>query len=172
MIEGVLEASHLQALAAVPRAFEELPPEVGLVQQAASAERFERGTVAIIDELAEELEGLVHQADAEAFGLEALRFAEAIYQRYEGTRLGVSPHRDSASYKLLVAILTLEGSARFSVVSDRDGNGAIDEWIIHPGSLVLVRAPGFQGVEDGRPMHSVGKPHGGTRLSLTLRHRS
>jgi len=65
-------------------------------------------------------------------------------------------------------VFTLAGSARFSVCADRSGN-VLEEWEAASGSLVLLRGPGFDGVEDGRPFHCVQGPVSGERYSLTFR---
>ena len=66
-----------------------------------------------------------------------------------------------------MALVTLSGNARFCLCDDRAGRGA-RELPCPPGSLLLMRAPGFGNRRD-RPFHfldRVTRP----RLSLGLRH--
>lgn len=81
----------------------------------------------------------------------APRLNDLVVQRYPAGSLGITPHRDHLSYRDLVAIVTLAGRARFYVSKDRSGENA-REVAIPPGSLLLMRAPGFAGRED-RPFH-------------------
>ena len=92
---------------------------------------------------------------------------DLILQRYETTSKGITPHRDHIRYRGLVALVTLVGEARFFVCEDRSGAGA-REVPMGPGSLVLLRAPGFAGRE-GRPFHYLDRVKK-RRVSLGLRH--
>src|SRR5205823_5154482 len=92
---------------------------------------------------------------------------EAYVQRYETGVLGVTPHLDSKRFVLLVAVFTLLGSAEFSLCQERSGP-VIETWTTRPGTLVLLRGPGFGGVGDGRPFHAVRGPAVGQRYSLTF----
>lgn len=96
---------------------------------------------------------------------------EAAVQRYEPRSTGISPHRDGKRHRYLVAVFTLDGAAPFALCSDREGT-VTRQWRAEPGSMVLLRGPGFDGAEDGRPLHTVGPPTSGPRTSLTLRHNS
>jgi hypothetical protein len=93
----------------------------------------------------------------------------AAAQRYLPSHVGVTPHRDPTKHKILVAVFTLEGTTEFSIVRDRAGKNVAAVWTVEPGSLALLRAPGFKGVADGRPMHRVLPPKTGRRISLTYR---
>ena len=79
------------------------------------------------------------------------RLNDLVVQRYPAGSLGITAHRDHLAYRDLVAIVTLAGRARFFVSTDRAGEDA-HEVPIPPGSLLLMRAPGFAGRED-RPFH-------------------
>ena len=81
----------------------------------------------------------------------APRLNDLVVQRYPAGSLGITAHRDHLAYRDLVAIVTLAGRARFFVSTDRSGADA-REVPIPPGSLLLMRAPGFAGRED-RPFH-------------------
>lgn len=96
---------------------------------------------------------------------------EASVMRYPATVGGISAHYDGRRYRDLIAILTVEGEGELAVVRDRAGRDAIMRHICRSGDLVLLRAPGFGGEEDRRPLHQVGPPLGGhDRVSLTFRY--
>lgn len=94
-------------------------------------------------------------------------FNDLIVQRYPVGSAGITPHRDHVTYRDLVALVTLSGRARLFLCDDRSGRGE-REIPMPPGSLVLLRAPGFGGRED-RPFHLL-RDVTETRLSLGLRH--
>ena len=66
-----------------------------------------------------------------------------------------------------MAIVTLAGRASFFLCADRSGRDA-REVPIPPGSLLLMRAPGFAGRRD-RPFHMLSEVSE-TRIALGLRH--
>lgn len=82
-----------------------------------------------------------------------LLFNEMMMTRYEPGWLGITPHRDHASYVNLVALIVLGGEGQFRVADDRSGANAraVDG---SPGRVILMRAPGFLGA-DARPFHYV-----------------
>jgi len=96
-----------------------------------------------------------------------LTFNEMILTRYRPGWLGITPHRDHASYINLVALIVLAGEGRFCVTADRSGREArsVDG---APGRVILMRAPGFLG-NDVRPFHSVADI-AATRIVFGLRH--
>lgn len=79
------------------------------------------------------------------------RLNDLVVQRYPAGSRGITAHRDHLCYRDLVAIVTLAGRARFFVSAERSGENA-REVPIPPGSLLLMRAPGFAGRDD-RPFH-------------------
>ena len=83
-----------------------------------------------------------------------LRLNDVVLQRYAAGSRGISPHRDGKRFINLVCIVVLCGSAPFAVCDDRAGSNA-REVEAGPGSLILLRAPGFLG-EQARPFHYVG----------------
>lgn len=84
-----------------------------------------------------------------------LAFNDMLLQRYLPGPLGISPHRDFATMVNLVAIFTLCGTARFCLCRDREGNDPV-ELESRPGTVILLRAPGFQNTTaDDRPFHFV-----------------
>lgn len=89
-------------------------------------------------------------------------------QRYPERALGITPHLDFKRYHLLIGIVTAAGSAPFTWCADRSGT-VYEQWQAGPGSLVLLRAPGLGGVDDGRPLHTVSGPEAGERISVTFR---
>ena len=76
-----------------------------------------------------------------------------IVQRYTPGRRGITPHRDHARYRGLVAIVVLCGTGRFWVCGNREGVDRRDV-PAPPGSLLLMRAPDFSGRTD-RPFHAL-----------------
>lgn len=81
-------------------------------------------------------------------------FNDLVVQRYRPTRCGISPHRDHLAYTALVAVLVIEGAGRFFLCDDRSGTNA-REIPAPAGSLLLMRAPGFDGRRE-RPFHMLG----------------
>ncbi|HKS53363.1 MAG TPA: hypothetical protein VJS67_15970 [Pseudonocardiaceae bacterium] len=94
---------------------------------------------------------------------------EVAVQRYQSESLGITPHRDQRRFAALVAVVTVAGSAPFTLCRNRAGD-PIWTWQADAGSLVLLRGPGLAGDPDGRPMHAVGTPTGATaRTSIGIR---
>ncbi len=90
--------------------------------------------------------------------------------QYPPGEIGITPHLDEGRFGFLVATLTISGQAEFSIVADRAGQELLATWETKPGSLVLLRAPGFDGVPDGRVLHQVtGGRDGHSRTSLVYR---
>ena len=101
-------------------------------------------------------------------GAAGFRPTEARYMRYTGDGAGLGAHVDGKFYRVLVCVFSLVGAAEFRVVADRWGPAA--RFLVEPGDLLLLRAPGFAGEADGRRRHAVGPPvDGDQRISLTLR---
>jgi hypothetical protein len=93
---------------------------------------------------------------------------EVAVQRYQPGSIGITPHRDQRRCALLVAVITVVGSAPFTLCHNRAGD-PIRTWQAAAGSLVLLRGPGLAGNPDGRPMHLVGGPTGTSRTSIGIR---
>jgi hypothetical protein len=121
-----------------------------------------------IQRLATDLITLVHRHGAEIPGCADWQPNEVSIQRYQPGALGITPHLDLKRYHYLVAIITAEGAAPFTICKTRDGD-PIDTWQAAAGSLVLLRAPGLDGLDDGRPLHTVSGPREGQRLSISFR---
>lgn len=107
------------------------------------------------------------RSSSEDFGLGRFDPTEARYMRYRGRAGGLGPHRDGKCYGLVVAVYSLSGSAPFTVLPD--GTEPTVRLCVEPGDLLLLRAPGFAGLPDGRRRHAVGAPLTGERVSLTMR---
>ncbi len=91
---------------------------------------------------------------------------------YQGRSSGISAHRDHRRYGLIVAILSLTGRGRLTIVADRTSNRTLAELDCRPGDLVLLRGTGLADPidrSDPRPLHAVSAPAGGARVSLTFR---
>jgi hypothetical protein len=93
---------------------------------------------------------------------------EVTIQRYAPGSTGISAHRDGRRHTYLVAIVTIEGSARLRRCADREGT-TVQAFDADAGSLVLLRGPGLGGIPDDRPLHAVDGPRGERRTSFTLR---
>lgn len=92
---------------------------------------------------------------------------ELVLQRYPAGSGGISPHRDGKRFRCVIGILVLGGDGNFALCADREGNEArpLDG---RPGRLILLRAPGFRGIE-ARPFHFVSEVRS-ERTVLTLRY--
>ncbi len=99
---------------------------------------------------------------------EPLTFTELVAQRYQPCPVGISAHRDGASFINLIAILVLEGQGRFCICDDREGSNPVS-LRNEPGDLILMRGPGFRG-SDIQPFHFVDKVET-RRTTFSLRHK-
>lgn len=153
------------------RRFETLPEEVGPVRQRGEALVVATGDAGYpaVAQLAAALRDALTSDRGGISGFEQFVPNQAVFLRYRGLGAGISPHRDHKRYAFLVAIFTLVGEAPFSVVGDRAGRHVLASWMTAPGDLCLLRAPGFDGNDDGRPLHAVGAPMGEERISLAFR---
>lgn len=101
---------------------------------------------------------------------------EAGLQRYRDSDDGISPHRDSKTDQLLGATITVDGSSvvrayrALGEPDDYTNIHLVEEFKTTPGSLMLLRAPGFAGGE--RTIHEARPPESNSRLVLNLRMRS
>lgn len=151
--------------------FEAVAPEIGQVRQEAeyfdvSVERLKPQYPALAD-LCDELVGQVHR-----YGMPQWLPNEVAVQRYQPGSLGITPHRDQRRFAHLIAVITIAGSAPFTLCRNRAGD-PIRTWQASEGSLVLLRGSGLAGPGDGRPMHLVGGPTGGIpRMSIGIRMHS
>jgi hypothetical protein len=93
---------------------------------------------------------------------------EVAVQRYQPGSIGITPHRDQRRFALLVAVITVAGSAPFTLCRNRSGD-PVRTWQADEGSLVLLRGPGLSSEQDGRPMHHVSGPTGTPRTSIGIR---
>ena len=124
----------------------------------------------VLTELACSFTARVRSDGAQIRGLRTWRPNEAGVAVYRSDSVGVTSHLDGRWYRRLVAVFTVEGSARFEVRSSREGD-LLERWEARAGSATLMRAPGLAGVRDGRPYHAVHGPPRGIRCSLALRMR-
>jgi hypothetical protein len=150
--------------------FERLPDQIGPVRQEADLFVVTNSMTAYptLGRLRAEFVTRLRQGGPQMAGLARWWPNEAYVQRYEPGALGVSPHLDSRRFAVLVAIFTIQGSARFALCQDRTGT-IIQVWEAGPGSLTLLRGPGLLDAEDQRPFHTVHGPAAGRRFSITLR---
>jgi hypothetical protein len=97
---------------------------------------------------------------------------EATIMSYGSRDSGISPHRDHRRFGLLVAVLSIVGHGRLTILGDRTGGRVLADLDCRPGDLVLLRGVGLTDPVDGsdpRPFHAVSAPKQGTRISLTFR---
>jgi hypothetical protein len=105
-----------------------------------------------------------------------LRFNDLSLQNYRAGSLGITPHRDGSKFINLICIVVIGGQAkrraqrggRFFICDDRSGRGA-KEVDASPGRAILLRAPGFKGIQD-RPFHFITEIRA-ERYSLGIRQR-
>lgn len=89
-------------------------------------------------------------------------------QRYRAGSRGITPHRDHLRYVRLVSVFSLGAPAEFRICRDRGGT-PIRTYRLESGDLFLMRAPGFDGSDPARPLHTVFGPEDGVRYSIGLR---
>jgi hypothetical protein len=115
-----------------------------------------------------DLERVVRRDGEGIRGLATWRPNEAGAVRYRPGAMGITAHMDGKWYRRLVVVVTVRGTAPFSVHETRDAP-PVARWTASAGGLTLMRAPGLGGLRDGRPFHSIPGPKRGTRISLALR---
>jgi alkylated DNA repair dioxygenase AlkB len=122
-----------------------------------------------ISRLRDELVAAVDRYAAPESPLRRWRPNDVSVQRYRPSAdIGITPHLDGRRHALLVAVVTIEGRARFALHPDRYAEPT-RSWPVVPGTLVLLRGPGLAG-PDERPFHSVSAPLGGSpRYSIGFR---
>jgi len=77
-------------------------------------------------------------------------YDQAILHRYRA-ETSTEPVKESSRYQKLVCVFVLTGSLH---VQAFDGDEVVKEWQCRGGDLVLLRGPGFPGMEQGRIKHS------------------
>jgi hypothetical protein len=97
-------------------------------------------------------------------------FNEVTWGRQTPEQGRIGPHRDQAFYTGVLAVVTLQGAAPFSILASRDPRVPVATWWTEPGDLVLLRGAGLGGPEARCPWHDVGRPAAGERVTLTFRH--
>lgn len=151
--------------------FAPMPERVGKVTQEVDSflvHGSAREAFPLMEELGQELVAGVRHEGRGIKGVTTWVPNLVIVQRFRPGALGITPHLDGKRYQKLVAIVTTKGSAAFTICRNRRGD-VVEEWQTSPGGLVLLRAPGFAGLEDGRPLHMVHGPKRGQRYSVAFR---
>jgi hypothetical protein len=90
----------------------------------------------------------------------------------------ITPHRDPATAVGVIAIVTLEGAARFCVWDDtatdlapaHHRDDTAHQWDTVDGDVVIVRCEGWPSAAARSPVHEARSPESGRRRTLTLRH--
>lgn len=151
--------------------FSPMPDRVGQVTQEVDS-FMARGSAIkgfpLLQELREDLVAAVKHEGRGIKGVTTWKPNLVMVQRFKAEALGITPHMDGKRFSKLVAIFTTKGNARFTVCKSRKGE-VLQQWDLRPGSLVFLRAPGFAGLEDGRPFHMVEGPKRGERYSIAFR---
>lgn len=169
LVDDAVEPAFLRELAATTARlpFHRMAAEEGRAKQGGdywvTAEPFDQ--LPLLKQLGDDLAAQVRSVHD---GASSWMPNEVYVQRYRVGDLGVTPHRDWKRYRYLVAIFTAAGEAEFMLCKNRAGE-LLRSWTAAPGSLVLLRAPGFAGVDDGRNLHAVRGPVTGERISVTYR---
>jgi hypothetical protein len=153
---------------AVP--YEPLPAQEGRARQQGEIHAVHGTTssYSTIDRLRAALVKLVHTHGAAILGCSDWQPNATTIQRYQPGALGITPHLDLKRYHYLVAIVTAAGSAAFTICKNRAGD-PLTTWAAAAGSLVILRAPGLDHNDDGRPLHTVSGPEQGHRVSVSYR---
>jgi alkylated DNA repair dioxygenase AlkB len=169
LVEDAIEPAFLRELASLTTklSFQRMAAEEGRARQGGdywvTTEPFDE--LPLVKQLGDDLAGRIRSLQV---GASSWIPNEVYVQRYRVGDLGVTPHRDWKRYRYLVAIFTAAGEAEFMLCKNRAGE-VLRSWTTTPGSLVLLRAPGFGGVDDGRLLHTVRGPSAGERISVTYR---
>lgn len=175
LVEEALDEEFRQQLDVEVSAgpFEAMPSEQGRARQEGHIFHLRNhfGTYPLVEQLGNELVYLVHTQGSAIVGAPSWEPNEVHVQRYPTHALGITPHLDLKRYRILIAIVTAVGSARFTWCKDRTGS-LLKQWDVTPGDLILLRAPGLGSHADGRPLHAVGGPLTGHRISVTWRMNS
>ncbi|MDV6014642.1 hypothetical protein [Haloechinothrix sp. LS1_15] len=154
-------------------AFEAMPDRVGPYEVRQHGAQFflhgdDVANWPAIDKVRSELARLVHRHGHQVRGVAGWEPNEVAVQRYPAGSGGIGVHRDGKRYRLLVAIVTVEGTGTLSLCTDRQGT-VERQWSTAPGSLTLLRGPELNGAGDGRPLHRLQTTGEVTRTSLTFR---
>lgn len=92
-------------------------------------------------------------------------FNEVTWTHYPDGAGHITEHRDPPGCGGVIAVTTLVGTARFSVL-DPDRSS---EWLTAPGDVVLLRGRSWPSPGSRCPRHAVGPPIGGDRMIMTMR---
>ncbi len=97
---------------------------------------------------------------------EGFTLNDLIVQRYRPGSAGITPHVDHIRYQAIVAIIVFSGEGDFQILDDRSGRNprSVPN---RAGDLLLMRAPGFAGLQD-RPFHRLSEVRS-PRVILGLR---
>lgn len=175
LVENALDVAFCEQLAEEVSSgpFEAMPTEAGRARQEGYIFRL-RGHLEnypAVEQLGRDLVQQIHAQGGAVVGVSNWKPNEVDVQRYPVGALGITPHLDFKRYRILIAIITAAGSARFTLCKDRAGN-PVNQWEVAAGDLMLLRAPGLGNHADGRPLHAVVGPRTGHRISVTWRMNS
>jgi hypothetical protein len=167
-VRRALSPDECNAALRVHLEWRSLAPLVGKISQRGWFVQFERSELPQASEtIASRLEEELHLLAGEPW-LSSLSFNEITYQRYLPEEGHISLHRDQLRYSGIIAVFTLRGEARISVVPHHSST-EVDQ-VAAQGDLFLFGTK--RNELDIRPRHFVHPPVNGERISLTLRFNS
>jgi hypothetical protein len=88
--------------------------------------------------------------------------------RYSDTSSAIGKHRDYSHDKFLIIGITVTGYCTLEYYGEDKNNPKPKLWQAGPGSLMILRGPGFC-ENDSRPFHAVNPPVNGERISIVIR---
>ncbi len=88
--------------------------------------------------------------------------------RYDDQSSAIGRHRDYSHDLFLIVGVTTKGCCTLEFYGDNADNMNPKIWQAGPGSLMLLRGPGFC-EHDDRPWHAVNPPKHGERVSIIIR---
>jgi hypothetical protein len=171
-VEAAVSAEDLPCFSMAEAEWVECPSRIGAVTQAGwQAKVLSEALPLVGHQLLADLQAAVCRFGRQlGTATDHFAFDELSYQRYHSGSGHIAAHRDHESFRLLICILTLRGSAPFTVFSDDPSRTVIDAWLTAPGDLVLLRASGWPNVQwPPCPLHAVGEPITSERVVVTFR---
>ena len=153
-------------------AWHPLPEEEGVVRQHGSGSYLPVDDAeATVRNLATEIVASLTDAMAVLGVVQVPPFNEVTWTHYPDGRGHITAHRDPPAYGGVIAVVTLEGSARFRVWEDHEGS-RVEEWPTGTGDIVVLRGHGWPRSDLRCPRHEVDPPAQGDRMIMTLRHNT
>ncbi len=169
LADAVAPAS-VRTLVDAPRpAWHHLPEQEGVVRQHGKGSYLPMDDCDdLVKAFASEVVGSLSAA-AEGQGWPPMpMFNEVTWTLYPAGTGHITAHRDPPGCGGVIAVTTLVGTARFSVL---DGDRS-SEWLTAAGDVVLLRGRGWPSPGALCPRHAVEPPIGGDRIIMTMRYNT